>query len=604
MHRGSAVLRHGVAPALLCLALCLPALSQQQPIPTAPPSAAPGEDGQWTMPAKNYASTRYSELDQINTENAKNLQVAFTFSTGVNKGQESAPLVVGGTMYVLSPYPNILYALDLTQPGAPLKWQYNPKPDSAAQGVACCDVVNRGPTFANGKVYFTTLDAHVVAVNADTGEEVWKTKLGDINRGETMTMAPLVVKDKVIVGISGGEYGVRGWIQALDADSGQSVWKAYHTGPDQDVKIGPSFKPFYDSDKGKDLGISTWPPNAWEQGGGTVWGWISYDPDLNLIFYGTGNPGPWNPNQRPGDNKWTAGIFARDADTGEARWFYQTAPHDLHDWDNINEMILLDLEWDGKPRKVLVHPGRTGFVYVIDRTTGEVLSAKPFHALTAVTGVDLKTGRIQYNSEKEPINNRVVRDICPTAPGSKDWNPSAFSHKTGILYIPHMNMCMDWESVEPNYIAGTPYVGAEVRMFPGPGGHMGEFSAWDIRAGKELWTINERFPVWSGAMVTAGDVAFYGTMDGWFKAVHARTGEVLWQFKTESGIIGQPTTYLGPDGKQYVAILAGVGGWAGAIVSNNLDPRDGTAAKGFVNAMRDLKNATTKGGTLYVFKLP
>jgi PQQ-dependent dehydrogenase (methanol/ethanol family) len=574
----------------------------QQPV--VPPFAAQPEDGQWTMPAKNYASTRYSDLAEITADNVKNLQVAFTFSTGVNRGQESSPLVVGGTMYVLSPYPHILYALDLTQPGAPPKWQYNPKPDAAAQGVACCDVVNRGPTFANGRIYFTTLDAHVVAVNAETGEEVWKTKLGEINMGETMTMAPLVVKDKVIVGISGGEYGVRGWIQALDAETGKSVWKAYSTGPDQDVKIGLAFKPFYDGDKGRDLGVTTWPPNAWEQGGGTVWGWISYDPDLNLIYHGTGNPGPWNPNQRPGDNKWTAGIFARDADTGEARWFYQTAPHDLHDWDNINEMVLLDMEWEGRPRKVLVHPGRTGFVYVIDRETGEVLSAKPFHALTAVTGVDLKTGRLQYNSDKEPVNNKVIRDICPTAPGSKDWNPSAFSSRTGLLYIPHMNMCMDWESVDANYIAGTPYVGAEVRMFPGPGGHMGEFSAWDVREGKEVWTINERFPLWSGAMATAGDLVFYGTMEGWFKAVHARTGEVLWQFKTSSGIIGQPTTYRGPDGKQYVAILAGVGGWAGAVVAGDLDVRDGTAAKGFVNAVRDLKNVTTKGGTLYVFKLP
>lgn len=572
--------------------------------PSAPSFATGSEDGQWSIPQKNYASTRYSELSEINSKTVKNLQVAFTFSTGVNKGQESAPLVIGSTMYVLSPYPNILYALDLTQPGAPLKWQYNPKPASAAQGVACCDVVNRGPTFANGQIFFTTLDAHVVAVNAESGEEVWKTKLGEINRGETMTMAPLVVRDKVIVGISGGEYGVRGWIQALDANSGRSLWKAYNTGPDQDVKIGPNFKPFYDSDKGKDLGVTTWPADAWKQGGGTVWGWLSYDPELNLLYHGTGNPGPWNPNQRPGDNKWTAGIFARDPDTGEARWFYQTSPHDLHDWDNVNEMILLEMEWEGRPRKVMVHPGRTGFVYVIDRTSGEVLSANPFHALTAMTRVDLKTGRPHVNADKEPVNNRVVRDICPTAPGAKDWNPSAFSHKTGLLYIPHMNMCMDWESTEPNYIAGTPYVGAEVRMYAGPGGHMGEFTAWDIREGKELWTINERFPLWSGALVTAGDVVFYGTMDGWFKAVHARTGEMLWQFKVDSGIIGQPTTYRGPDGKQYVAILSGVGGWAGTIVSNDLDPRDGTAAKGFVNATRDLKNVTTKGGTLYVFKLP
>jgi PQQ-dependent dehydrogenase (methanol/ethanol family) len=264
---------------LLAVLLILPVPSltraQTAPQPAAPPFAAIPEDGQWTIPQKNYANTRYSDLSEISTENVKNLQVAFTFSTGVNRGQESAPLVVGGTMYVLSPYPNILYALDLTKEGAPMKWQYNPKPAAAAQGVACCDVVNRGPTYSNGRIFFTTLDAHVVAVNADTGEEVWKTKLGDINRGETMTMAPLVAKGKVFVGISGGEYGVRGWIHALNEADGTSAWKAYNTGPDQDVKIGPNFKPFYDSDKGMDLGVTTWPADAWRTGGGSVWGWLS-----------------------------------------------------------------------------------------------------------------------------------------------------------------------------------------------------------------------------------------------------------------------------------------------------------------------------------------
>src|ERR671913_924247 len=364
---------------LLILAAC-PALAQQpatQTLPTPPTSAAPSEDGQWTMPAKNFASTRYSALNEITTGNVKNLQVAFTFSTGVNRGQESAPLVVGSTMYVLSPYPNILYALDLTKPGAPLKWQYNPKPDAAAQGVACCDVVNRGPMFAHGKIYFNTLDAHVVAVDATTGQEAWKTKVGNINIGETMTMAPLVVKDKILVGNSGGEYGVRGWVLALDAKTGKQAWEAYSTGPDTDVLIGPNFKPFYDSDKGKDLGVTTWPPNAWEQGGGMVWGWLSYDPELNLIYHGTANPGPWNSDQRPGDNKWTSGIFARDADTGEARWFYQWSPHDLYDWDGINQNILLDMNVGGQPRKVLVRPERNGYIYVLDRTSGEVLSATP-----------------------------------------------------------------------------------------------------------------------------------------------------------------------------------------------------------------------------------
>ncbi|MFL5324312.1 MAG: methanol/ethanol family PQQ-dependent dehydrogenase [Microvirga sp.] len=598
----------GFASALfLCLLAVDPAGAQPAssgPMPAPPASAAPAEDGQWTMPAKNYASTRYSELAEINADNVGKLQVAFTFSTGVNRGQEAAPIVVGGTMYVLSPYPNILYALDLTKDGAPLKWKYEPKPEAASQGVACCDVVNRGPIFSGGKIFYNTLDGNTVAVDAETGKEAWKTKVGDINIGETMTMAPLVAKGRVLVGNSGGEYGVRGWLKALDADSGKVVWTAYSTGPDKDVLIGSKFKPFYDSDKGQDLGVKTWPPDAWQQGGGTVWGWISYDPDLNLIYYGTGNPGPWNSDQRPGDNKWTTGIFARDLDSGEARWFYQFSPHDLFDWDGINEQILLDMEWNGQPRKVLVRPERNGYLYVIDRQSGEVLSAEPFGTINATSGVDLKTGRLQYVEAKKPQMNKVVRDICPTASGAKDWNPSAYSPKTGLLYIPHANLCMDLEHSSANYIAGTPYVGAEVRFKPGPGGHRGVFQAWDVRQAKSAWSLTENFPVWSGALATAGDVVFYGTMEGWFKAVDARSGKPLWQFKTGSGIIGQPTTYRGPDGKQYVAILSGVGGWSGAVVSGDLDVRDGTAALGFVNAMRDLKDATTKGGTLHVFRLP
>ncbi|MFL6971143.1 MAG: methanol/ethanol family PQQ-dependent dehydrogenase [Xanthobacteraceae bacterium] len=599
-------LAHALLAGAAAFVIGTPAVGQSPPpgIPKAPASAAPPDDGQWSMPAKNYANTRYSELDEINTGNVKDLRVAFTFSTGVNRGQESAPLVVGGTMFVLSPFPNILYALDLSQPGAPLKWKYEAKPEPASQGVACCDVVNRGPTYADGRIFFVTLDASVVAVDAASGQEAWKSKVGSINTGETMTMAPLVVKDKVIVGNSGGEYGVRGWVQALDAKSGKPVWKAYSTGPDKDVLIGPNFKPFYDSDKGKDLGVATWPPNAWEQGGGTVWGWLSYDPDLNLVYHGTANPGPWNSDQRPGDNKWTAGIFARDADTGEARWFYQWSPHDLYDWDGINENVLVDLTWNGRERKALIRPERNGYLYVLDRTSGEVLGATPYHHITATTGVDLKTGQLQYNPAKKPQVNKVVRDICPNASGAKDWNPSAFSHKTGLLYIPHTNLCMDLEHSDANYIAGTPYVGAEVRMKAGPGGHRGVFTAWDIPAQRPRWQVKENFPLWSGTIATAGNVVFYGTMDGWFKALNAETGELLWQFKTGSGIIGQPTTYRGPDGRQYVAILSGVGGWAGAIVSGDLDPRDGTAALGFVNAMRDLKEATTKGGTLYVFRLP
>jgi len=566
----------------------------------APDSAS----GQWTIPAKNYASTRYSALDQITSANVARLQLAWTFSTGVMRGHEGAPLVVGGTMYVVTPYPNILYALDLTRPGAPLKWKFEPHPALAAQGVACCDVVNRGAVFSDGRIYYNTLDDHTVAVDAATGKEVWNTKVGEINRGESITMAPLVVKGKVLVGNSGGEFGVRGWLTALDAANGKLAWRAYHTGPDSDVLIGPRFKPFYPQDRGTDLGVSTWPGDAWKYGGGGSWGWISYDPALDLVYYGTSNPGPWNPEVRPGDNKWTAGIFARDPDTGEAVWAYQWSPHDLYDYDGINEQVLLDLPIQGRTRQVLVHPDRDGYLYVLDRRTGEVLSADPFGYITTTKGVDLRTGRPIGDPEKEPHTGEVVRGICPAAPGAKDWQPSSWSPRTGLLYLPHQNLCQDEEGTEANYIAGTPYVAAIVKMYAGPGGNRGLVTAWDPVARKAAWQVKERFPVWSGTVVTAGDVMFYGTMDGWFKALDARNGRELWRFKAGSGIIGQPITYLGPDGRQYVAVLAGVGGWAGAVVAGGLDIRDSSAALGFVNAMKDLPEATTKGGMLYVFALP
>ncbi|HEX2693681.1 MAG TPA: methanol/ethanol family PQQ-dependent dehydrogenase [Gemmatimonadaceae bacterium] len=588
-------------------------VAQQGPSPAMTPMAGRSnggaianetEDGQWVRPAKNYASTRFSGLGQITADNVKNLGLAWTFSLGVLRGQEAAPLVVNNTMYVVTPFPNILYALDLTKPGAPMKWEYRPGPIAAAQGVACCDVVNRGPSYADGKIVYNTLDDQTVAVDANSGKELWRTKVGEINLGESMTMAPLIVKNKVIVGNSGGEFGIRGWLTALDLGSGKIAWRAYHTGPDSAVLIGSRFKPFYAADRKPDLGKNTWPGDTWKIGGAGVWGWISYDPELNLIYYGTANPGPWNPEQRPGDNKWSSTIFARDPETGEAVWAYQMSPHDMHDYDGVNENILLDLPLNGKTRKVLVHPDRNGYIYTIDRTTGEVISADPFGYINTSTGVDLSTGRIKYTEEKEPQMGKVIRNACPASPGAKDWQPSAFSPATGLLYIPHQNLCQDVESVEANYIAGTPFVGMNVKMTPGPGGNRGFFDAWDPVARKLVWRINEKFPVWSGALATAGNVVFYGTMDGWFKAVDARSGKLLWQFKTGSGIIGQPVSYRGPDGKQYVAILSGVGGWSGAIVAGGIDPRDSSAALGFVNAMTDLPGATTKGGMLYVFALP
>jgi len=398
---------------------------------------------------------------------------------------------------------------------------------------------------------------------------------------------------------------VRGWLTALDAVTGRQVWRAYSTGPDADCLIEPAtFHPHYASDKGTDLGVTSWPPERWRTGGGTVWGFLSYDPALDLVYVGTANPGVWNPQLRPGDNKWSAGIFARRPADGKAVWFYQWSPHDLYDHDGVNENVLVDLTLGGVKRQVLAHADRNGYFYLLDRTTGEVVSAKPFVYVNSSRGVDLTTGRLIPVPDKEPMTGKVVRDICPAAPGAKDWQPMAYSPDTGLFYIPHNNICEDAEGVAASYIAGTPYVGANVRYKPGPGGHRGELTAWDPRQQRAIWSVKETFPAWSGALATAGDLVFYGNMQGTFKALNAHTGKLLWEFSTGSGIIGQPITYLGPDHKQYVAVFSGVGGWAGSVVSGDLDVRDGAAGNGWGALMAGLPAQTHKGGTLFVFALP
>lgn len=583
------------------------ASEERAPVGTGPARAPQpaGAAGDWVMAPKDYANTRFSALEQINAQNVRGLQLVNSVSTGHNVGHEGAPLVAGGTLYFVTPFPHEVVALDLTRPGAPSKWSYKPPQQMAAKGVACCDLVNRGPALADGRLFFVTLDNQAIALDAATGSELWRIKLGDIDRGESMTMAPLVVKDKVLVGNSGGEFGVRGWIKALDVATGATLWTAYSTGPDEEVLIDhESYEPFYEKDEGVDLGVTTWPDGKWRTGGGTVWGWISYDPELDLIYYGTGNAGPWNPDLRPGDNKWAATVFARDPDTGLARWAYQIDPHNEHDYDAINESILFDIPVDGQLRRALFRVERNGYLYLMDRVTGEVLAADSFVYATAVRGVDLQTGEPIKVPEKAIQMGKTVREICPAVPGSKNFSPAAFSPATGLVYVPFNNLCMDVKGVEANFISGTPYLGTEHVFYAGPGGYRGGFFAWDPVQRRKAWQIEERFPVWSGTMVTAGGVVFYGTMDRWFKAVDARTGELLWQFKTGSGIIGQPITYLGPDGKQYVAIFDGVGGWAGGVVSGNLDPRDPMASDGFAGAMQDLPLYTAAGGMLYVFALP
>lgn len=568
------------------------------------PLSLQNDDAQWVMPGKNYSATRFSKLKKITPRNVKKLKVAWSMSTGTLQGHEGAPLVVGSTMYVHSSYPNHIYALDLKNHGA-IKWKYTPKQDARAVPVACCDLVHRGLNYTRGKILMSTLDAQVIALDAKTGNELWKVKNGDPSRGETITAAGLVVKDKYIVGISGGEFGVRGHVTAYHIDSGKQVWRAYSTGPDEELRLAPNFNaanPHYGQ---KGMGVSTWQGDQWKRGGGTTWGWYSYDPKLNLFYYSTGNPGTWNPDQRLGDNKWSMTIWARNPDTGLAHWGYQMTPHDAWDYDGVNESILADLTIGGKKVRALVHFDRNGFAYTLDRTNGSLLVAEPFVHVNWAQRIDKKTGRPVENFSKRTRQGELVQDICPNAMGGKDQQPAAFSPRTGLFYVPTNNMCMDYEASEVKYTAGAPYVGANVLMKAGPGGHLGEVIAWDATTGKKVWGIKEKQPAWSGVLATATNVVFYGTMDGWFKAVHAKSGKLLWKHKVASGIVGAPMTFLGPNKKQYVAVYAGVGGWFGMPVSQDLPSSDPYAALGAVGLAykSELHKATTKGGMVYVFAL-
>ncbi|NEV64284.1 methanol/ethanol family PQQ-dependent dehydrogenase [Thiorhodococcus minor] len=610
-----------------------------------------GDPSSWVMPNGDYASTRFSALDQIDTSNVKDLQVAWTFSTGVLRGHEGGPLVIGDVMYIHTPFPNKVFALDLNNDGKIL-WKYEPRQDTSVIPVMCCDTVNRGVAYGNGKIFLYQADTTLVALDAKTGEKLWSAVNGDPSKGGTGTSAPMVVKDKVYVGISGGEFGVRGYLTAYDTDSGKQVWRAYSMGPDADTLLDPENTTHLGKPVGKDSGTATWEGDQWKIGGGTTWGWYSYDPDLNLVYYGSGNPSTWNPAQRPGDNRWSMTIFARDADTGVAKWIYQMTPHDEWDYDGVNEMILVDAPFPPKDepeassvaavttaetgfkmrsllpgrkdaeeaaapepapaaepanvRKLLVHMDRNGFAYTLDRVTGELLLAEKYDpAVNWATHVDMETGRPQVVSEYSTDQNGEdvnTTGVCPAALGTKDQQPAAYSPRTGLFYVPTNHVCMDYEPFQVSYTAGQPYVGATLTMYPAPGGdHLGNFIAWDAGKGEIVWSNPEPFSVWSGALATAGDVVFYGTLEGYLKAVDAKSGEELYRFKTPSGIIGNVNTYT-HKGKQYVAVLSGLGGWAGIGMAAGLT--DPTAGLGAVGAYSSLSDYTQLGGQLTVFTLP
>jgi PQQ-dependent dehydrogenase (methanol/ethanol family) len=604
--------RSALASALLVsVALSAPAMANDSV------TKLTSDPNNWAMQAGNYANTRYSALNQITTANVKDLKVAWTFSTGVLRGHEGSPLVIGNMMYVHTPFPNIVYALDLDQ-DAKIIWKYEPKQDPSVIPVMCCDTVNRGLAYADGIIILNQADTNVVALDAKSGKEMWKSLNGDPKKGETHTGTTLIVKDKVLVGMSGAEFGVRCHVTAYDLKTGKKVWRAYSMGPDSDILVDPQKTMSLGKPVGADSSLKTWTGDQWKIGGGSTWGWYSYDADLNLFYYGSGNPSTWNPAQRAGpdgkqiDQKWSMTIFARNPDTGMAAWAYQMTPFDEWDYDGINEMILAELDFGGTKRKTLTHFDRNGLGYTLDRGTGELLVAEKFDpAVNWTTGVVMDKASPQYGRPQvvpkmstfqngQDVNSK---GICPAALGSKDQQPAAFSPQTSLFYVPTNHVCMDYEPFKVSYTAGQPYVGATLSMYPAPNSHggMGNFIAWDGAKGKIVWSKAEPFSVWSGALATAGGVVFYGTLEGYLKAVDAKDGKELYKFKTPSGIIGNVMTYSNK-GKQYVGILSGVGGWAGIGLAAGLtNPNDGLGA---VGGYAGLKNYTNLGGVLTVFSLP
>jgi PQQ-dependent dehydrogenase (methanol/ethanol family) len=563
----------------------------------------------WAAQAGDYANHRHSELKQITTSNVKNLQVAWTMSTGVLRGHEGSPLVVGDTMYIHTPFPNNVFAVNLKD--QTFKWKYEPKQDADVVPVMCCDTVNRGLAYGDGKIFLQQADTTLVALDAKTGKVMWSVKNGNPKIGETNTNAPHVFKDKVLTGISGGEFGVRGRVVAYDIKTGRKVWLGYSTGPDSEMLMDPAKTMTWTNGKmapvGKDSSLKTWQGDQWKLGGGTTWGWYAYDPKLNLVYYGSGNPGTWNPAQRPGDNKWSMTIWARDLDTGMAKWVFQMTPHDEWDFDGVNEMVLLDANKGGTKVPALVHFDRNGFGYTLNRVTGELMVAEKYDPqVNWATKVDMKTGRPLVDKKYSPGTTGPdvdVKGICPAALGSKDEQPSSYDPATGYVLVPTNHVCMTYEPFQVEYTAGQPYVGATLTMFPTPNSHggMGNFIAWDPSQGKIVWSDKERFSVWSGALSTDGNVTFYGTLEGYLKAVDTKSGSELWKFKMPSGIIGNVFTYQ-YNGKQYVGVYSGIGGWAGIGMAAGLT--ESTAGLGAVGGYKDLAKYTTLGGSLFVFALP
>ncbi len=619
----------------------------------------------WAFPGGDYNNWRYTELNQINKKNVKDLKVAWTFSTGRLQGHEGGPLVLPtsatglphDTLYIHSSFPNDVFAINLDTLN--IVWYYEPQQDEAETvPVMCCDIVNRGLGYSFNQIYLQQADSTLIALDAKTGKLNWSVKNGSEivgqknsiegrgvgpGSGMTNTNAAHAIKDKVFTGCSGAEFGVRCWLAAYYAKTGKLAWRAFSMGPDEDILFDKNTTSL-GVKVGKNSSLNTWcaegesfkaPATApttckkngdqWKIGGGSVWGWWPADFDENLVYYGSGNPSTWNPTVRPGDNRWSMTMFARDIDTGIARWAYQMTPHDEWDYDGVNEMILVDMKVKGKMTPALVHFDRNGFGYTMNRKTGALLVAEKFDpAVNWATHIDMKTGYPQTQNAYSTHHNGedvVSKDICPAALGTKDQQPAAYSPRTNLFYVPTNHVCMTYEPVSyaaggNEYVAGQAYVNANLTMYPAGAvcpdcpnnneqkDNMGNFIAWDADKGKIVWSIPEQWSVWSGVLTTAGGVVFYGTLDAWAKAIDDKTGNLLWKFKAPSGIIGNFHSWT-HKGKQYVGVLSGIGGWAGAVVAiPGLAAAPDEAALGAVGGYRNLLNSSRNSGVLLVFSLP
>ncbi len=533
-------------------------------------------DSNWPLYGRTYDNTRYSPLTQVTDQNVGQLKLVYAFQLGALRSNEATPIVIGDTLYVSSSSgPRSVYALDART--GTIRWQYQPIVAEDVEPFVCCDLDSRGVTYADGKIIFGTLDGRLMALDAATGKEVWKQIVVDYKQGSAITSPPLVVKNLVISGHAGGEYGARGSISAFELATGKPVWKTY-TIP------GPG-----------EPGNETWKGDSWQHGGGNAWLVGSYDRKTNTVFYGTSNPGPWNAAVRSTGtsdlgkltNLYASSTIALDPDTGKIKWALQSTPAEAWDYDGVNELVLADITIAGQKTPVMMKADRDGFFFVANRETGKLISAEPFVPVNWASGYDLETSRPIEVPAKRPRVDYKATDICPSWMGGKNWQPMSFNPNTGLVYITTNNTCQDMQGQDVTYRRGAFYLGNDFAVNPGHGDHLGQLLALDPATQKPAWTLNLPLPWNGGTMSTAGNLVFFGDITGWFHALNAKTGEQLWKMNVGSGVGAGPMTFA-VDGKQYIAILAGRAESPPAFM--------GEVGKKIIAA-------TPEGGTLFVFAL-